>query len=136
MADAQHMANATHTQDATLGQAIPILRIFDVAKAREFYLDWLQFDVVFEHRFGDDFPLYTEIARDGCVLHLSEHHGDSVPGVRVYVRMTGLAAWHTELLERPYRYQHPELQAQDWGALEMHLTDPFGNRLTFAERVR
>jgi catechol 2,3-dioxygenase-like lactoylglutathione lyase family enzyme len=30
---------------------IPILRIFDEAKARAFYVDWLGFKVDWEHRF-------------------------------------------------------------------------------------
>ena len=32
-------------------KAIPILRMFDETKAREFYLDFLGFSVEFEHRF-------------------------------------------------------------------------------------
>lgn len=35
-----------------LSPAIPILRIFDQAKAREFYLGFLGFEPEFEHRFG------------------------------------------------------------------------------------
>lgn len=58
----------------SLGRTIPILRIFDEAKAREFYIDFLGFKTDWEHRFGPDLPLYMQISRDGCVLHLSEHH--------------------------------------------------------------
>jgi Glyoxalase superfamily protein len=35
-------------------QAIPILRIFDVGKAREFYIDFLGFQIDWEHRFNED----------------------------------------------------------------------------------
>ena len=55
----------------SVSRVIPILRIFDVAKAREFYLDYLGFTVDFEHRFHDDAPLYMGISRDGLALHLS-----------------------------------------------------------------
>jgi catechol 2,3-dioxygenase-like lactoylglutathione lyase family enzyme len=41
-----------------LGRITPILRIFDEAKAREFYVDFLGFTVDWQHRFGDNFPLY------------------------------------------------------------------------------
>ena len=41
---------------------IPILRIFDEAKACEFYIDFLGFMIDFEHRFGDDFPLYMQVS--------------------------------------------------------------------------
>ena len=37
---------------------IPILRMFDEAKAREFYLEFLGFNVEFEHRFEPGTPLY------------------------------------------------------------------------------
>jgi len=46
-------------------QAVPIVRIFDVAKAHEFYLGFLGFTVDWEHRYGDNFPLYTQISRAG-----------------------------------------------------------------------
>jgi catechol 2,3-dioxygenase-like lactoylglutathione lyase family enzyme len=37
--------------EMTLGKTTPILRIFDEAKAREFYVDFLGFKVDWEHRF-------------------------------------------------------------------------------------
>ena len=41
----------------TFHAPIPILRIFDEAKARELYLDYLGFTVRFEHRFEPGAPL-------------------------------------------------------------------------------
>ena len=73
-------------------KAIPILRIFDEAKAREFYLGFLGFTVDWEHRFEDGLPLYMQISRGDLVLHLSEHHGDCCPGACVYVRTTASRA--------------------------------------------
>ena len=70
-------------------RAIPILRIVDLAKAKEFYLDFLGFRIDWEHRFADDAPVYMHIARGDLVLHLSEHHGDGSPGATVYVCTTG-----------------------------------------------
>ena len=64
----------------SLGGVTPILRIFDEAKAKEFYVDFLGFTVDFEHRYGDDFPLYLQITKDLCILHLSEHYGDACAG--------------------------------------------------------
>src|SRR5690349_4182951 len=58
----------------TFGKTTPILRSFDEAKAREFYVGFLGFKVDWEHRFEPDTPLYMQVSRDGCVLHLSEHH--------------------------------------------------------------
>ena len=60
------------TADAiSFQRAVPIIRIFDVPKAHEFYLGFLGFSVDWEHRFGDDFPLYTQVSRAGLALHLS-----------------------------------------------------------------
>ena len=44
------------TQASQTPQVIPILRIFSVEKAREFYLGFLGFAWDWEHRFGDNFP--------------------------------------------------------------------------------
>ena len=51
---------------------VPILRIFDVAKADEFYQGFLGFKVDWDHRFDDNAPLYRQVARGDLVLHLSE----------------------------------------------------------------
>jgi catechol 2,3-dioxygenase-like lactoylglutathione lyase family enzyme len=68
------------TAAITFRRVIPILRIFDVAKADEFYLDYLGFRVDWDHRYDDNAPLYRQISRGDLVLHLSEHHGDGSPG--------------------------------------------------------
>jgi ribosomal-protein-alanine N-acetyltransferase len=66
-------------------------------------------------------------------LHLSEHHGDACPGACVFVQMHGVADLHGELAARDYPYARPRLEAQPWGLTELTVTDPFGNRLRFAE---
>ena len=111
----------------------PVLRIFSVDKAREFYLGFLGFGVEFEHRFGDDFPLYMGVARDGLALHLSEHHGDATPGSAVFVWMTGIDAFHAELSAKAYKYNRPGIEEQPWGRV-LSVTDPFANRIHFYER--
>ena len=42
---------------------VPILRIFDVAKADEFYQGFLGFKVDWDHRFDDNAPLYRQVSR-------------------------------------------------------------------------
>ena len=117
-------------------QTIPILRIFDVAKAREFYLDYLGFGLDWEHRFEPDMPLYLQVSKGSCALHLSEHHGDCSPGATVFLRVTGLEQFHKELSEKRYRYQRPGIELAPWNAKVMQLTDPFGNRLRFNEDIK
>lgn len=114
-------------------QAIPILRIFDVAKAREFYCDFLGFVVTMEQRHEPDLPLYMAIERSGLELHLSEHHGDASPGSTAFVWMAGVRAFHAELTAKHYGYGRPGIIRQPWGdQLEVH--DPFGNRIRFCQK--
>ena len=115
-----------------LGTVTPILRIFDVAKAHEFYVDFLGFEVQFEHRFEDNTPLYTGVYRDGCVLHLSEHHGDCCPGAALRIAVDDIDALHAGLTARHYGYARPAIEDTPWGSRELSIKDPFGNRLTFA----
>jgi uncharacterized glyoxalase superfamily protein PhnB len=121
------------TEGVRLIEAIPILRIFDVAKAKEFYVDFLGFTIDWEHRFGDNFPLYAQISRAGLKLHLSEHHGDASPGSTVFVWMRGIAEYHRELIGKNYRYYRPGLEEAPWDARVMEVGDPFGNKLRFSE---
>jgi catechol 2,3-dioxygenase-like lactoylglutathione lyase family enzyme len=114
-------------------RAVPILRIFSLEKAREFYVDFLGCKVEWEHRFTPDAPVYMQVARGELKLHLTEHHGDCTPGARVYVYMTGVRDLHRELNDKNYRHNHPGLEEQEWGMTEMTVTDPFNNRITFAE---
>ena len=44
-------------------QTIPILRIFSVAKAKEFYVDYLGFTLDWEHHFDDNSPAYIKVSR-------------------------------------------------------------------------
>jgi uncharacterized glyoxalase superfamily protein PhnB len=117
------------------GRVVPVLRIFDVDKARDFYLSFLGFDIDWEHRFGDNFPLYLQISGNGCILHLTEHHGDCCPGAALRIETTGLDAFHAMLAAKDYRYMKPCIENMPWGSRDMTVTDPFGNRLTFTESV-
>ncbi len=112
---------------------IPIFRIFDVDKAMEFYCGFLGFTLDWEHRFGDNFPLYCQVSREGMILHLSEHAGDASPGARAFVRVEDAAALQSELAAKDYRYMKPGLNKAPWG-LEVAVTDPFSNRITFCQQ--
>lgn len=114
-------------------RAIPILRIFDVAKAKEFYLDFLGFGIDWEHRFEDGAPVYMQIARGDLVLHLSEHHGDGSPGATLYVHTTGLVDFHREITAKGYRFMCPGIERTPWGSRLMEVIDPFNNRFRFDE---
>jgi catechol 2,3-dioxygenase-like lactoylglutathione lyase family enzyme len=117
----------------SLEMGIPILRIFDVEKAREFYLGFLGFTMDWDHRFGPDFPLYMQVSRSGLKLHLSEHHGDASPGSTVFVRMKGIDAYRAELIGKRYSYSKPGIREDGPGGRLLEVPDPFGNRIRFCE---
>ena len=118
-----------------LSSTTPILRIFDERKAREFYLDFLGFRLDWEHRFEPGLPLYMQVSRDACVLHLSEHHGDATPGSALRIESSDVDALQRELLARQYAYARPQVEVTAWGAREMGVRDPFGNRLVFTSAI-
>lgn len=108
--------------------------MFDEAKANEFYSDFLGFNVAFEHRFGENMPLYRGYTFGDFEIHLSEHHGDCSPGGAVRVEMSGLDDYHASLLGKDYKFAGPGIENQPWGYREFYVMDPFHNRLTFCEK--
>ncbi|EDM46967.1 glyoxalase superfamily protein [Marinobacter algicola] len=116
-------------------QTIPIIRIFDEAKAREFYLEFLGMSVDWEHRFEEGFPLYMQVSRGDLVLHLSEHSGDCTPGSKTFVNTDDLEALFDEVTSRGYRYSRPEITTASWGDRIFEVVDPFSNRILFNERT-
>jgi hypothetical protein len=95
----------------TTNQVIPIFRIFDVDKAKEFYIGYLGFTIDWEH------------------------YGDGSPGSTVFVTVTRLDQYHKELSSKNYRYLRPGICNEPWGARSMNVIDPFGNRIRFNEYV-
>jgi len=121
--------------DLTLRRTVPILRIFDVVKAKEFYVDYAGFKIDWEHRFDERAPLYMQVSLGDIVLHLSEHHGDACPGSAVRFEVRGLKTFHEALVAKNYGYLRPGIEKKPWGWRQLQLLDPFGNRLNFEEET-
>lgn len=119
-----------------LGKVIPMFRMFDEHKAKEFYLDFLDFKLDWEHRFENDLPLYMQVSRDHFTLHLTEHYGDCSPGSAIRVAIEEPEVYHNELLGKRYKYLRPEIEITEWNTKEMCLIDPFGNKLIFFEEIK
>ena len=113
------------------GPPTPLLRMFDEDKARAFYAGYLSFKVDWEHRFEPGLPLYMQVSRGTCRLHLTEHHGDCCPGSAVRIACPDINALLVELRGREYKTLRPSAELVPWGGSEITLTDPFGNRITF-----
>lgn len=113
---------------------IPILRIFDLEKAKEFYIHFLGFTYDWEHQFEDDLPVYCQVSLDDSIIHLSEHHGDSSPGAALRIQVDDLKKFHHSL-PKDYRYARPGIEDSPWNTREITVIDPFFNRLTFYENA-
>ncbi|MBC9823930.1 glyoxalase superfamily protein [Terrabacter sp. MAHUQ-38] len=116
--------------DSASPTTIPILRTFPGEEAERFYVEYLGFAVDWEHRFADGMPLYRQVSRGRCVLHLSEHHGDATPGAAVRIEVADVAALQHELGASAVYPLRPGIDRQAWGD-DLVLPDPFGNRLIF-----
>lgn len=120
-----------------------MLRIFDVAAAEQFYVEFLGFRRDFGGPAGGPgTPYYGQVSRVGTTLQLSEHRYDPGPGATVMiwiqdiddlrdglnyrreeVRVWGPAVWVPEIEEAP------------WAARVLTVGDPFGNHLRFNEPI-
>ena len=109
----------------------PVLRIFDLSKAKEFYIDFLDFNIDWSHQFDENFPIYLQLSKDGYMIHLSEHHGDVTPGSYLRIWTEDLEAFSNTLTEKEYKYAKPTIEQTAWDTLELSIVDPFANRLTF-----
>jgi hypothetical protein len=81
-------------------------------------------------------PLYIGIKREDIQLHLSEHHGDSVPGLRIFIVCNEIEKYFSELQIRPYKYYRPGIQETFYDCKAMVVQDPFGNKLSFNEYLQ
>ncbi|MGV9679435.1 glyoxalase superfamily protein [Nocardia sp. NPDC003482] len=113
---------------------VPVLRSYDSRIARRFYCDYLGFEVIFEHRFAPDLPLYFRITRGEVHLDLSEHHGDGTPGSVVWIATAGLDPWYRELRSKDHLTTlRPAIDRSAPGGPTLQLTDPFQNILRLCE---
>ncbi|MDQ1144088.1 catechol 2,3-dioxygenase-like lactoylglutathione lyase family enzyme [Bacillus sp. SORGH_AS 510] len=124
-----------NTSNFTMKSPVPIFRIFDEEKAREFYLNFLGFQVDWEHRFEEDFPLYMQVTNGTCVLHLSEHYEDACPGGAIRIEVENLKELHSDLILKNYKYARPGIETTPLKTREVRIGDPFGNRIVFFENI-
>jgi catechol 2,3-dioxygenase-like lactoylglutathione lyase family enzyme len=120
---------------------IPVLRIFSVDAARQFYVDFLGFTVDFGGpAAGPGTPFYGQVTRQATSLHLAEQPYGPCPGSTVLIWMSGIDALWEDLNGRR---EHvlvwspavwvPEVEPAPWNARTLTLPDPFGNHLRFNE---
>ncbi len=112
--------------------------MFDHAKAIEFYVGWLGFNIDWEHEFEPGTtPKFMQVSLNDASFYLSEHHGDGSPGAHVNIEnFTGLRQYHQQLNDKHYKYGRPGLEVPEWNQRSINMTvyDPFGNQLIFSEK--
>ena len=124
----------SHPRKAPVPQRVtPQLRSTNWKRTRKFYEEGLGFQVMWEHQFPPDFPVFAEVSRDGLSLFLTEHAGDCQVGGAAYIVLDDIDHYFGELRDRKVPVLEPPEDAP-WGGREMSVLDPDGNRLRFATR--
>jgi len=119
----------------SLGGSIPVLRMLDEAAAKAFYVEYLGFEIDWEHRFHDDAssPLYMQIHHGDAVLHLDGHAGPDAPVSDVRIPVAGLERYRDHLHAKDASYEKPEVvdPRGEGSKTDMSVMDPSENHLIF-----
>jgi uncharacterized glyoxalase superfamily protein PhnB len=102
---------------------VPIFRVDNAREAAGWYRR-LGFEVLGEHQFQPDFPVYMFLRRGDTHLHLSEHTGDAPIGSLAYFYVVDL-----DIIAATFNVA---VNKQPWGR-QLELTDPSGNRIRIGD---
>ena len=116
--------------------SIPVLKMLDETRTKAFYLDYLGYEVDWEHRFIPDSlssPLYMQIRKGDSVLHLNGHADKQAPIAEVRIPVHGLEMFCQWLCEKTTSDEKPEVvdPRYEGKKTDMNLIDPSGNLLVF-----
>ncbi len=119
----------------SIESSIPVLRMLDESKAKSFYLDFLGFQVDWEHRLNGEpnSPLYMQIRNGKSVLHLNGHAEVDSPVCEVRIPVRGLERYCEYLCAKETGQEKPEVVDPRYEGrnTDMNIIDPFGNHLVF-----
>jgi Glyoxalase superfamily protein len=117
--------------------SIPVLRMFDEAKAKAFYLDYLGFEVDWQSRFSPTAPLYMQIHLGDAIIHLNGHAKKDAPISQVNIPVLGLANYCEYLLAKGADYPKPSVVDPRYQGrnTDMNIYDPFDNHLVFSSQT-
>ena len=95
-----------------IGSSIPVLRMSEAA-AKAFYVNFLGFEIEWEHRFEDspESPLYMQIRLGQAVIHLNGHATPYTPPAEVRIPVRGVQVFCNHL--RSIESKFPKLSAVD-----------------------
>ena len=112
----------------------PQFRITNARRSLAFYVEGLGFAIDWEHRFEPGFPVFMQLSRNGQSIFLTEHAGDCKVGGAAYFVIADVDAYHNDVVAHGVVPTHPP-EDTPWGAREMLVTDPDGNRLRIASPI-
>ncbi|MEN3615108.1 glyoxalase superfamily protein [Plantactinospora sp. ZYX-F-223] len=120
---------------------IPVLRIFAVDPALQFYVDFLGFTVDFGGpNAGPGTAYYGQVSRHGTTLHLAETAYDAGQGATVFLWIDGIDELRERLNQRRTEVPvwgpavwTPRVEQAQWDGRVLTVADPFGNHLRFSE---
>ena len=122
-----------------IGSSIPVLRMTDETAAKAFYVDYLDFEIEWEHRFHNtpESPLYLQLRLGEAVVHLNGHATPDDPPSEVRIPVQGVEAFCEHLASKAETAGQPVPEVVDPRGVgrntDINLEDPDGNLLTFWE---
>lgn len=116
--------------------SIPVLRMLDEEKTKAFYIDYLGYQVEWEHRFdpqSKESPLYMQVRKGDSVFHLKGHADGDSPVAEVRIPVHNLDAYCEWLRRKTTGNEKPEVVDPRYEGknTDMNLYDPSGNFLVF-----
>ena len=116
-----------------LHQIHPVLPVWDVVEALDFYVNRLGFRIAF----ADDSknPKYAGVIRDAIEIHLQWHNADEweleIDRPMFRIVSQNIQSLYDEFAEKDVFNPHTLLRETAWGTKEFAFYDPFKNGLTF-----
>ena len=119
------------------GSLIPVLRMSEEAAAKAFYVNFLGFEIEWEHRFEDspESPLYMQIRLGQAVIQLNGHAKPDTPPAEVRTLDRSVQAFCNHLRSIESKFPKPSVVDPRYSGknTDMNLIDPFENYLVFWE---
>ena len=121
--------------DFRIRTSIPVVRMLDEKQTKSFYIDYLGFEIDWEHRFRDDpsSPLYAQIRHGDAILHLNGHAEEDSPKCEVRFPVENLVAFCEYLRDKTNGTDKPEIvdPRYEGRPTDLNIIDPSGNTLVF-----
>lgn len=121
------------TSGAKIERCIPILRVANADRAIAYY-GAIGFAEDWRHQFEEAFPVFAAISRDGIQLFLSEHEGDGVFGIHLFIKVSDVDQFHADCVGADVAVASPP-EDMSFGVRQMSLKDVDGNILILGEPI-